>query len=122
MVKRLAVITMAVGLALVTATPAQAAQILDRDISYDAWPAYAQARERNSDQVRFAIEARPGQGVSFRWEIVCGNGWDRWKSGQVRTASKAWVVHPPLDTRCYMNVTAALVDRTGSVMAIISVS
>jgi hypothetical protein len=121
-VKRLAVIAIAVGLALVTAASAQAAQILDRDVAYNAFPAYAQARERDWDQVRFAIGARPGQGISFRWEIVCGNGWDRWKSGRVRTASKAWVVHPPLHTRCYMNVTAALVDQTGTVMATISVN
>jgi hypothetical protein len=120
-VKRLAVIAMAVGLALVTATSAHAAQILDRDISYDAWPAYVQARERNWDQVVLAIGARPGQGVSFRWEIVCGNGWDRSKSGRVRTASKVWVVHPPLHTRCYMNLTALLVDHTGKVLASISV-
>lgn len=115
--KKLAVIAMAVGLALVTATSAQAAQILDKDISYDVWPAYAQAQERNWDQVGFAIGARPGQGISFRWEIACGNGWDRWKSGRVRTASKVWVVHPPLDTRCSMNITAQLVDHTGKVLA-----
>jgi hypothetical protein len=118
-VKKLAVIAIAVGLALVTAAPAQAA-ILDRDVSYDVWAAYAQARERNLDEVRFAIGARPGQGISFRWEIVCGNGWDRWKSGRVRTASKVWVVHPPLHTRCYMNITAQLVDHTGRVWAVIS--
>lgn len=119
--KRLAVITMAVGLALVTATSAHAEQILDRDVSYDAWPAYAQARERNWDQVVFAIGARPGQGVSFRWSIVCGSGWDQSKSGRVRTASKVWVVHPPLHTGCYMNITAQLVDQTGKVLASISV-
>jgi len=120
-VKRLAVITIAVGLALVTATSAQAAQILDRDISYDTWPAYAQAWERNWDQVVFAIGARPGQGVSFRWAIVCNDGWGRSKSGRVQTASKVWVVHPPLHTRCYMNLTAQLLDQTGKVLARISV-
>jgi hypothetical protein len=120
-VKRLAVIAIAVGLALVTPAPAQAAQLLDKDVSYDAWPAYAQARERNWDHVVFAIGARPGQGVSFRWEIVCGNGWDQWKSGRVSTSSKVWVVDPPLHTRCQMSVTAALVDQTGAVWAKISV-
>lgn len=119
--KKLAVIAITLWLALVTAASAQAAQILDRDVSYDAWPAYAQARERNWDQVVFAIGARPGQGVSFGWKIVCGNGWDLEKSGRVRTASKVWVVHPPLHTRCYMNITALLVDETGKVMASISV-
>jgi hypothetical protein len=120
-VKRLAVITIAVGLALVTATPARAAQILDRDVSSNAWPAWAQARERNWDQVVFAIGARPGQGVSFRWAIVCNNGWDLSKAGRVRTASKVWVVHPPLHTRCYMQITAQLVDQTGKVLVSISV-
>jgi hypothetical protein len=120
-VKRLAVITIAVGLALVTAAPAQAAQILDKDISYDSWPAYTQARERNWDAVVFAIGAKPGQGVSFRWAITCDNGWNRTKSGRVSTASKVWVVHPPLHTGCYMNLTAQLVDQTGKVIAIISV-
>lgn len=119
--KRLAVITIGVGLALVTAASAQAAQLLDRDVSYDTWPAYAQASERNWDQVVFAIGARPGQGVSFRWAIVCNNGWDRSKSGRVRTTSKVWVVYPPLHTRCYMNLTALLVDHTGKVIASISV-
>ena len=121
MAKKLAVISIAVGLTLVTAASAQAAQILDKDTAYNAWPAYAQAWERNWDQVRFAIGARPGQGVSFRWAIVCQNGWDRSKSGRVRTASKVWVVHPPLHTRCYTNITARLVDQTGTVLAIISV-
>jgi len=120
-VKKLAVITIAVGLTLVTAASAQAAEILDKDTAYNAFPAYAQAWERNWDQVRFAIGARPGQGVSFRWAIVCENGWDRWKSGRVSTASKVWVVHPPLHTRCYTNITARLVDQTGTVLAIISV-
>ena len=119
--KRLAVISFAVGLSLVTAAPAQAGQILDRDISYDAWPAYAQARERNWDQVVFAIGARPGQGVSFRWGMVCEMVWPVTKPGRVRTASKVWVVHPPLQTRCYMNITAQLVDQTGKVLASISV-
>ena len=119
--KRLAVITITVGLALVTATPAQAAQILEKDISYNEWPAYAQAHERNWDQVVFAIGARPGQGVSFRWAIVCENGWGQTKDGRVRTASKVWVVHPPLHTSCYMNITAQLVDLTGKVQASISV-
>ena len=119
--KRLVVIAMAVGLALVTAAPAQAAQILDKDISYDAWPAYAQGRARDWNQVVFAIGARPGQGVSFRWAIVCDDGWGRTKSGRVRTASKAWVVHPPLHTRCYTSITALLVDHTGKVLASISV-
>lgn len=119
--KKLAVITITVGLALVTAPSAQAAKILDKDIAYNAFPAYAQAWEKNWDQVRFAIGAKPGQGVSFRWAIVCENGWDRWKSGRVWTASKAWVVHPPLHTRCYTSITAALVDKTGTVMALISV-
>jgi hypothetical protein len=120
-VKRLAVIPIVVGLALGTAAPAQAAQVLDKDVAYNAFPAYAQARERNWDHVVFAIGARPGQGISYRWEIVCGNGWDRWKSGQVRTSSKAWVVDAPLHTRCYLNVTAALADHTGTVWAKISV-
>jgi hypothetical protein len=119
-VKKLTVIAIAVGLTLVSAASAQAAQILDRDVAYNAFPAYAQARERNLDPVRLGIGARPSQGISFRWEIVCGNGWDRWKSGRVRTASKVWVVHPPLHTRCYMNVTAALVDQTGTAIATIS--
>jgi hypothetical protein len=118
-VKRLTVIAIAVGLAVVTATSAQAA-ILDRAVVENEWPAYAQAHERNFDQVRFAIGARPGQGLSFRWAIVCENGWERSKSGRVRTASKAWIVHPPLHTRCYMNLTAMLVDHTGIVLAIIS--
>jgi hypothetical protein len=43
------------------------------------------------------------------------------KSGRVRTASKVWVVHPPLHTGCYMNITAQLVDQTGKVVASISV-
>jgi len=120
-VKKLAVIAIAVGLTLVTAAPAQAAEILDKDTAYNAFPAYAQAWERNWDQVRFAIGAKPSQGVSFRWAIVCENGWDRWKSGRVGTASKVWVVHPPLHTRCYTNITATLVDQTGTVRAIISV-
>jgi hypothetical protein len=120
-VKRLAVITIAVGLTLVTAASAQAAQILDKDIAYDMWPAYAQAWERNWDQVVFTIGAKPGQGISFGWTIVCRNGWDQSKSGRVRAASKVWVVHPPLHTRCQMNLTAQLVDQTGRVHAIISV-
>jgi len=120
-VKRLAAFTIAVGLALVTAVPAQAAQILAKDVVYDTWPAYAQARERNWDQVLFTVGARPGQGISFGWTIVCQNGWTRSKFGRVRTASKVWVVYPPLHTRCQMNLTAQLVDRTGRVQAIISV-
>jgi hypothetical protein len=120
-VKRLAVVTIAVGLALVSAAPAQAAQILDKDVAYNAFPAYAQARQRNWDEVVFTIGAKPGQGISFRWAITCNNGWNRTKSGGVRTASKVWVVSPPLHTGCYMNLTAQLVDSTGKVIAIISV-
>ena len=119
--KRLAVITIAVGLTLVTAAPAQAAQILAKDIAYDTWPAYAQAPERNWDQVLFTVRAKPGQGISFGWTITCQNGWGQSKFGRVRAASKVWVVYPPLHTRCQMNLTAQLVDRTGRVQAIISV-